>query len=124
MQLTLSEKVLAEYLSGLIAIAALLVLGCLLAFILKKIIRKQPFIRLSLILTLTPLSLIHFLGRNAVDTLYLYAMVVIPLGIAIDGIHFLIRQYRKSEQQETEEEETESENAHKKDDVIIWKRAK
>jgi hypothetical protein len=127
MHFSLSDHVVSEFLSGLVAVAALVVVGCIIALILKKMIAQYPFIRMALVLALTPLSLVQFLDQDS-STLYLYAMIVIPLGLAIDGINHLLRtkENAASLQQHVEykEQKKDVEQPVGPDsDVIVWEKA-
>ena len=123
MSFSLSDQVISEFLSGVITVSALIVLGCLLALVLKRLLVKYPFTRLALVLALTPMSLINFMDRAGSATLYLYSTIVILLGITIDGINVLLtpKQLEKSAPAAEEPQEQESSNAQP--GVIVWEKA-
>jgi len=121
---------ISEFLSGVVTVSVLIILGCLLALVFKWLLSKYPFTRLALVLALTPLSLINFMDRDGVSSLYLYAMIVVLLGITIDGINHLLRS--KPEQEEAAEERAETAErkpAKEKAEpvagpgVIVWEKA-
>jgi hypothetical protein len=90
MHFSITDSVVSEFLSGLIVVFSLLGVGALLLLILGILIRKFPFTRLSLVLALTPLSLIHFLGHGTVSTVLLFSMISVLLGLTIDGINYVL----------------------------------
>ncbi|MEE9368302.1 MAG: hypothetical protein V3V05_05500 [Pontiella sp.] len=121
MQFSISDSTVSEFLGGLFAILALVGVGGILSLLLGGMTKRFPFCKLSLILALAPLSLIGFLDHGANSTLYLYAMIVILLGITIDGIAHLLepKAVAKSDAQaKATEEESESSPG-----VIVWEKA-
>ncbi len=123
MYFSISDQMVSEFLSGLLAVLGLVVVGSALALALGGMARRFPFSRLSLILALSPLSFARFLGNDANDTLHLYAMIVILLGITIDGISFLLEPRVRPAVQESRSEEAEKEEAPSPG-VIVWEKAK
>ncbi len=122
MRFTLSDQVISEFLSGFFAVFALVAVGCLIAIVLKKIIGNYPFIRISLVLALTPLCLVQFLGSDS-SSLYLFSLIIIPLGLTIDGINYLLHQKKKAEaEQEAAEHQDKTEDPDS--NVIVWEKAK
>ncbi|WP_136079771.1 hypothetical protein [Pontiella desulfatans] len=81
---------ISEFLSGLFAVFSLVAVGGILSLVLQRMARSFPFTRLSLILGLAPLSFFKFLEPGGSSTLFLYSMIVILLGITIDGISHLL----------------------------------
>lgn len=124
MQFSISDSMVSEFLSGLSAIFALVAVGGILSLILGGMARRFPFTRLALVLALAPFSLMRFLDRSGSSTLFLYSMIVILLGITIDGISFVLEP--KSAAQPTTEAET-SEEAENDDELdpgmIVWEKA-
>lgn len=124
MQFSISDNTVALFISGLITILALIAVGGILSFILKGMTKRFPFSRLALILSLSPFCLIGFMDRGANSSLYLYAMIVILLGITIDGIAYLLepKQIPEAETQ-AEANDTESTLAETKPGMIVWGKA-
>ena len=92
MEISINNEILSQLINGIIAVILLVAAGVVLAIASKIMINKRfPFTRLALILALPPFCLINLLDRASVSTLYLYAIIVIVLGMAIDGIAHLIR---------------------------------
>ena len=102
---------------------ALVAIGAALALVLGGMARRFPFSRLSLILALSPLSLSRFLESGGNATLHLYAMIVILLGITIDGISYLLEPRVRPvvEKSQAEEPESDEENSP---GMIVWEKAK
>ena len=92
MEISINNEILSQLINGIIAVIILVAAGGVLAFASRMMINKRvPFTRLALILALPPFCLINLLDRGSVSTLYLYAIIVIVLGMAIDGTAHLIR---------------------------------
>ena len=124
MQFSISDQMISEFFSGVFAILALVAVGGILWFILAKLAQRFPFCRLALVLALTPLSLIEFLDRNGSSTFYFYSMIVILLGITIDGIAYLLEPKLDSKSiVQTEEEANAEEETESDPNVIIWEKA-
>jgi hypothetical protein len=123
MYFSLSDQIVSEFFSGLLAVLALVAIGSALALVLGGMARRFPFSRLSLILALSPLSLSRFLESDGNATLHLYAMIVILLGITIDGISYLLepRVRPVAEKAQSEEQEKDEESAP---GMIVWEKAK
>lgn len=123
MQFSISDSAVSEFFIGIVAILALISVGGILSLLLGGMKKRYPFSRLALILALTPFSLIAFLDPAATSTLYLYAMIVILLGITIDGIAFLIepKTATKSEPRAKSEKIEQTEEADP--GVMIWEKA-
>ena len=147
MRFDINDSVINEFLSGLIIIFALIAVGGLLAFVLKKMTHRYPLTRLALILALTPISLLHFLDQNTRYLLFTYVLIIALMGITIDGIRHLFEfraqlrlraereaeraQLRKasgesvteiSEVTAQEDASIPSEEEEKRPGVIVWER--
>jgi pyrroline-5-carboxylate reductase len=114
---------ISQFLSGLLAVLALVAVGSALALALGGMAKRFPFTRLSLILALSPLSFARLLEYEGNSSLNLYAMIVILLGITIDGIsHLLEPRVRPAA------EDAQSHEAEKAEEpspgVIVWEKAK
>lgn len=109
------------------AVLALVAVGGILSLILSGMAKRFAFTRLALILALSPLSLIRFLDDNSNSTVYLYAMIVMLIGITIDGINHLL----EPKAQPKISQEPKSESAPKEKtapaevdpNVIVWEKA-
>jgi len=123
MYFSISDQMVSEFLSGLLAVLGLVVVGSALALALGGMAKRFPFSRLSLILALSPLSFQRFLENDANDTLHLYAMIVILLGITIDGISYLLEPRVRPAMREAQAEEAEKEEVPSPG-VIVWEKAK
>lgn len=124
MQLSISDSMMSDFASGLFAVFALIGVGAALMLILSGLGRKFPFTRLSLVLALTPFSLIRFLERDAISSLFLYAMIAVLLGITIDGITHMLMP--KSQAKKSDPEIKHASNAKKEEPVpgmIVWEKA-
>jgi hypothetical protein len=123
MQFAISDDVISQFLSGTFTILALIAVGGILSIILASMGRRFPFSRLAVILALSPFSLIGFLDRSEYSTLYFYAMIVILLGITIDGIAHLLEP-KTVTAEETHEKTKEVEvSAAAEPGVIVWEKA-
>ncbi len=124
MYFSISDQMVSEFFSGLLAVLALVAVGSALALALGGMARRFPFSRLSLILALSPLSFSRFLEYGGNTTLHLYAMIVILLGITIDGISYLLEPRSRS----SVAEKTQSKVAEKAEEpspgMIVWEKAK
>ena len=123
MYFSISDQMISQFLSGLLGVLALVAVGSALALALGAMANRFPFSRLSLILALSPLSFARFLDDGSNTTLHLYAMIVILLGITIDGISYLIEPRVHS----SGAEQTQSVEAEKAEEpspgVIVWEKA-
>ena len=124
MYFTLSDQMVSEFLSGLLAVLALVAVGSALALALGGMARRFPFSRLSLILALPPLSFSRFLEDNGTAALYLFAMIVILLGITIDGISYLLEPRVRSSAPEQASSEDAEEAEEPSPGMIVWEKAK
>ena len=146
MRFGINDSVISEFLSGLIIIFALIAVGGLIAFFLKKMAERYPFTQLALILALTPISLVHFLDQDTRHLLFTYALIIALMGVTIDGIRYLfdfMAQLRITAELEAErkqlqkaagesgdetgglqagEEVPKTEEEEKKPGVIVWER--
>ncbi len=126
MYFSISDEMVSEFLSGLIVVLALVVVGCTIALMLGGMARRFPFSRMALVMALTPLSFVRFMELQTMSTLHLYAMIVILLGITIDGINHLLEPKERSQTDESEVQQTsDQENeAETPPGVIVWEKAK
>jgi hypothetical protein len=123
MYFSMSDQMVSEFLSGFLAVLALVAVGSALALALGGMAKRFPFSRLSLIFALSPLSFTRFLESDGNTTLYLYAMIVILLGITIDGISYLLEPRVRPVVQETQSDEAE-EAEEPSPGMIVWEKAK
>lgn len=124
MYFSISDQMISEFLSGLLAVLALVAVGSALALILGGMAKRFPFSRLSLILALSPLSFARFLEYGGNSTLHLYAMIVILLGITIDGIAYLLEPKERPEALKAENDEKAATAEEPPPGVIVWEKAK
>ena len=124
MYFSISDQMVSQFLSGLLAVLALVAVGSALALALGGMAKRFPFCRLSLILALSPLSFTRFLEYGGITTLYLYAMIVILLGITIDGIGYLLEPRVRSSVAEQAKEEVAEKAAEPSSGMIVWEKAK
>lgn len=122
MYFSISDQMVSEFFSGLLGVLALVAVGSALALALGGMTKRFPFSRLSLILALSPLSFSRFLGYGGNTTLHLYAMIVILLGITIDGISYLLEPRVRSDAQQAQSEEAEK-VVEPSPGVIVWEKA-
>jgi len=123
MYFSISDQMVSEFLSGLLAVLGLVAVGSALALALGGMSRRFPFSRLSLILALSPLSFSRFLEHGANTTLHLYAMIVILLGITIDGISYLLEPRTRPVLKDSRSEEVEK-SEEPSPGMIVWEKAK
>jgi hypothetical protein len=121
MYFSISDQMISQFLSGLLAVLALVAVGSALALALGGMAKRFPFSRLSLILALSPLSFARFLEFEGNSTLNLYAMIVILLGITIDGISYLLEPRARPAAEEIQSQETEEEESSP--GMIVWEKA-
>ena len=122
MNVNITDHMVSQFLSGLVPIMVLIVVGAVLSILLKVMNKKFAFTRLALILALSPMSLIKFFDQGTSSALYLFAMIVTLLGITIDGINYLLMPKEQSKEELKEvavEEPTKGQEA----DVIVWEKA-
>lgn len=111
--------------SGLVVVLALVVVGCTIALILSGMAKRFPFSRLALVFALSPLAFVRFIEYQGNSTLHLYAMIVLLLGITIDGINHLLEPKARPLAQEAEEETPEAiQEDESQPGVIVWEKAK
>jgi|GEM_PF-3833264 len=124
MHFTISDNVVSEFLSGLFAVFALIGVGAFLMLLLGRMEERFPFTRLALVLALSPLCLARFLETDGGSILNLYAMIVMLLGITIDGIAHLItpKAVAKAEVAAAEVQE-DSSKEQPKPGMIVWEKA-
>jgi len=116
---------ISQFLSGVIPVLVLIVVGAILSAIFKKMDKRFVFTRMALIVALSPLTLVHFLGQSSTSTLYLFAMVAVLLGITIDGINHLLlpRELSKAESEDAGEAEENEAATEPRPGVIVWEKA-
>ena len=120
MEISINNEILSQLISGIISVLILVAAGVILTVASKMLINKRfPFTRLALILTLPPFCLINLLDRGSTSTLYLYAMVVIVLGMTIDGIAHLIRPQEPPKRKNRKKKEPADEPDP---DAIVWEK--
>lgn len=124
MYFSVSDQMVSEFFSGLLGVLALVAVGSALALALGGMARRFPFSRLSLILALSPLSFSRFLEYAGTTTLHLYAMIVILLGITIDGISYLLEPRVRSSAAEKAESKEVEKAEEPSPGMIVWERAK
>jgi hypothetical protein len=121
MQFTITEQVITTFLSGFGTVAVLVAVGAVLSLVLRGMAQKFPFTRMALVLTLAPYSFAKFLDRGGIDSLYLYAIIIILLGITIDGIcHLQLREHRQTAPKTKEKKDA---GAEPSPDGIVWEKA-
>ena len=125
MFISISDEMVSEFLSGLVVVLALVAVGCTIALALSGMARRFPFSRLALVFALSPLAFVRFIEDQGYSTLHLYAMIVLLLGITIDGINFLLEPKARPERKETEAETRDTQQQDEpQSDVIVWEKAK
>jgi hypothetical protein len=122
MYFSISDQMVSQFFSGLLGVLALVAVGSALALALGGMTKRFPFSRLSLILALSPLSFSRFLEYNGTTTLHLYAMIVILLGITIDGISYLLEPRVRSGAEQAQPEAVEK-TEERSPGVIVWEKA-
>ena len=90
MTISIPDQLIGEVLSGVVSILAVIAAGFLLFIILRKIAGKYPFTRLGSAIALAPLILFSALESSESTVLLFFAMTAVLLGVAIDGIAYLI----------------------------------
>ena len=122
MNISLTDQMVSQFLSGVITIFALIAVGATLSVLFKAMNEKFTFTRLALIMALSPLSLVSFLDAGYVSSLYLFSMIVALLGITIDGINFLLlpKEVIKTESKVEKEEVSKIEPDSS---LIVWEKA-
>ncbi len=119
MHISIDEQIASQLISGTIAVAIMVGIGILLSILLKVVVsRRFAFTRLALILVLSPLCMINLLDRSSVSTLYLYGIVVIVLGMTIDGIAHLLHPEPEGKGGRKKKAPTIEPNA----DPIVWEK--
>jgi len=90
MNFSISDQMVSQFLSGLAVVLALVAVGGVVAILLRGMAARYPFARMAIALALAPLSMGRFLDSGGVASIQLYAMIVMLLGITIDGINHLL----------------------------------
>ena len=122
MNISLTDQMVSQFLSGVIAIFALIAVGATLSALFKAMDEKFTFTRLALIMALSPLSLVSFLDAGYVSSLYLFSMIVALLGITIDGINFLLLP-KEVIKTESKVEKEEASKVEPDSSLIVWEKA-
>ncbi len=124
MLFSISNEMVNEFISGLFVVLALVVAGCTVALILSGMAKRYPFCRLALTLALTPLIFSRFMEDQSNSMLHLYAMIVILMGITIDGINYLLEPKTKPASADEPARDIEAENREvSQPSVIVWDKA-
>lgn len=123
MNINLTDQIVSQFLSGLITVFALIAVGSVLAIVLRGMERKFPFMRLALVLALSPLALVQFFDHGGLTIFYIYAMIVLTLGFAIDGVQYLVTSKVRAKREPIPEAVEEEIPAEPKPGVIIWEKA-
>jgi len=123
MQLSISDNMVSEFMSGLFAVFALIGVGAAIMLALSGLAKKFPFIRIALVLALTPFCLFRFLENGSVSTLYLYAMIVVLLGITIDGINYVLTPKEAVSKAKPEEAAPKKEEKTSDPTMMVWEKA-
>ena len=122
MQFSINDNAIGELLSGICAVSALIGLGAFLMLLLGRMGKRFPFTRLALALALAPLCLVHFVDDGSTSIVNLYAMIVILLGITIDGIGHLLSSRAKTEPVEIKKAEPVAKE-ERKPGLVVWEKA-
>ena len=122
MNISLTDQMVSQFLSGVITIFALIAVGATLSALFKAMDEKFTFTRLALIMALSPLSLVSFLDAGYVSSLYLFSMIVALLGITIDGINFLLLP-KEVIKTESKVEKEEASKVEPDSSLIVWEKA-
>ncbi|MEN8260282.1 MAG: hypothetical protein ABFS02_06805 [Pseudomonadota bacterium] len=123
MNISLTDQIVSQFLSGLIAVFALIAVGGVLAIVLRGLERKFPFMRLALVLALSPLSLIQFFDYGGNTIFYIYAVIVISLGFTIDGVQYLFAAKVRAKQEPKTVEPEKEVSEEPGPGVIVWEKA-
>lgn len=123
MKINITDQIISEFLSGVIAVLAVIAVGALISFILRGISKLFPFTRVALVIALAPLSLINFLDQRAGTALIIYAMIAALVGIIIDGINHLLLPKEKPQAKPEPVEKQEEETVESRPGVIVWEKA-
>jgi len=121
---SITDRTVNAFMQGAVVVLALVVVGCILALILGGMTHRFPFSRLALVLALTPLSFVQILDLRWSSNLQLFAMIVILIGITIDGISSLLKPRVRTVYRERTAEDQESGQEAESAEVIEWKKAR
>lgn len=122
MNINITDQIVSQFLSGLIVVLVLIAVGGVLATVLGGMAKKSPFTRLALVLALSPLSLVSFLGYKESTYAFIYAMIAILIGLTIDGIHYLLQPKAQPRQNAGYPPEKAEEKASDPN-MIVWEKA-
>lgn len=128
MNVNLTDQTVSNFLSGLITVGVLILVGKVLSSALRKMDKKFPFTHMALVLALTPLSLIKFFNYGDSSTIFLFAMICTLLGITIDGISHLLEPKEApralpAEATKEEAREETKEKVESRPGMIVWEKA-
>lgn len=123
MNISITDQMVSQFLSGFIAVAVLIAIGGFLSMVLSGMSKTFPFTRLALVLALAPLSLVNFLAYGGSSMLYIYAMGVVMLGITIDGINHLLMPKEKPQAAPQAVKAEEIREEAPRPGVIVWEKA-
>ncbi len=121
MHFTISDQMMSDFLSGLVAVLTLVAVGGTLSLILTRMAARFPFTRIALVIALTPISFMRFLENGNGPTLLLFSMIATLLGITIDGISHLLEPRVVHAPAENEPEQAEQEQP--KTGMFVWEKA-
>ena len=79
------NELISQFLTGAMAVFAMVAIGGALANIFRAVSKRFAFTRIALVLALPPFCIAPCLDRSSLDTLYLFAFVIVVLGFLIDG---------------------------------------
>ena len=119
MHISIDDQIIGQLVAGIVSVFILVGVGVILTFASRAIGRKFAFTRLALVLALPPFCLINLLDRGSVSTLYLYGIIVVVLGMAVDAIHHLLP---RKEPLETDHG-TDTETGEPNSDAVVWEKA-
>jgi len=115
------EQLISYFLTGTVALFALVAIGGALANAFRTISRQFAFTKLALILGLPPFCLAKCVSRSSLSTLFLFAIIIIVLGFTIDGIRYLLLTWREPGNATTPAKKTQDGNSDGKG--IVWDKA-
>jgi len=116
---------ISQFISGIVPVLVLIVVGAILSAVFKKMDKRFMFTRMALIVALSPLTLVNFLGQSGASPLYLFAMIAVLLGITIDGINHLLlpKELPKAESEDAGEVGKNEAATKPGPSVIVWEKA-
>jgi len=129
MYIKITDGIVSQYLSGVLVVFAVAVVGVSVYLVFKGLERRFPFSRLGLTVALTPLSLMNFVDLRDNMVYYVFAASSVVGALLVDGIQHLLTpkarpQAPAAETATAETAETPVEPAESKPDMIVWEKAK